>query len=235
MDPLDRVGGAARDLCERIDATLMSLGAPAGHPVWSLLRRVGATTATAVSHVAATRPDETRAAAAALRRVATGRRTALDALPGRLEGRGAAVEAYAARAGEIADDLGVTGHGGRLDATVDYLDAVAAWIDASRHALARELAVCLGSREAVTLRAAGFRWPAGSGWPPGVAGSDRAGPGGAAIVVAADLGTRVLRVIAAGVDEGWAVRSRFVGALAEHVPATTTVPDLRPGTHIDVR
>jgi len=42
MDLLDRVTGPAADLLARVDDGLLAEGAPAGHPIWPLLRRAGA-------------------------------------------------------------------------------------------------------------------------------------------------------------------------------------------------
>ena len=51
MDLLDRVYPVASDLLARVDQALLTLGAPSNHPVWTVMRTVGATPADAVAHL----------------------------------------------------------------------------------------------------------------------------------------------------------------------------------------
>jgi hypothetical protein len=42
MDPFDRLAGPAGDLRRRVGESLAAGGAPEGHPIWPLLRRLRA-------------------------------------------------------------------------------------------------------------------------------------------------------------------------------------------------
>jgi hypothetical protein len=66
MDALARVEPVARPLLREVDVALATLGAPADHPVWPLLRRLGVTPADAVAFFAEARPDAIRSAGAAV-------------------------------------------------------------------------------------------------------------------------------------------------------------------------
>ena len=116
-------------------------------------------------------------------------------LPRSIESQGVAAEAYAnalARRRGTLDDLA-----GGLDDASAFLRATADWIARSRRALAGTLASCLGSREALTLRSAG--------WPGPIT----------TILAAADIGASVLAMVAHCLDDGWQVRDRYTSILAE--------------------
>jgi hypothetical protein len=81
----------------------------------------------------------------------------------------------------------------RLRATSDHIDAVADWVDQSRETIARRLAACLSSTEAVLIRS-----------------GDEAG----AAQAAADLAARILDDVAGCVDAGWRVHADWHGALS---------------------
>lgn len=220
-DLLNRVMGPAADLLERIDAGLTGFGAPPDHPVWPLLRRVGALPGDAVTHFSEMTPDPIEESQRHLRDLAARCRVEAEA-SGTLGWSGAAASAYTSRWAEISkslsgdeDSLDV-----RIDATASYLSDIAAWIVTSRRVIAGELAVCLGARETVSLRAIG---------EPNL-GLDRS-----TIVDAADLGARVLRVVAGCVDDGWEVRQRWTGVLGEVPPRTVEDRQPMPLAHIDVR
>ena len=67
-DVLARIEPVTRDLLTRVDAALMVHGAPAEHPVWARLRRLGSTPADAVAFFAHADPEPLHVAAAAVRR-----------------------------------------------------------------------------------------------------------------------------------------------------------------------
>ena len=217
MDLLDRVRPAAEDLLGRVDTTLRTRGAPGGHPVWTLVRQVGATPADAFAHLASLDAAPLRETAAALRAAAGEWPGIVASLPAAVGSEGVAAQAYASSWPAVAGDLDGLADG--LASTGRYAAEVGDWIDASRAALAREVATCLGSREALVLRGAA---------PDGVDGS--------AILAAAEIGARVLGAVAGALDDGWQVRDRWSAALAERTPSDTR-PDVRiHATHrIDVR
>lgn len=218
MDVLDRVLASGADLLDRIDAALLTLGAPSEHPIWTLTRRVGATPATAVAQIAALSPDRLREPITALHREAEACRYDAASLPARLDSQGAAAEAYAIRRVDLIARLsdGSDALAGRLGSTAAYLDDAAGWVESSRRSVASALAACLGSREAVTLRAA----PA----------ADHS-----AIVAAADLGAHVLGEVARCIDAGWDVQQRWAGRLAEVRALRPTPLDLRQSGRVELR
>jgi len=188
MDALARLEPVARDLVHRVDTALVTLGAPADHPVWPLLRRLGVTPADAVRFVVETDPTPLRATAAALR----DRAEAYEAteLPADLPWRGAAGETYAEQAAGLRAHLGELA--GRLRATAAYADDVADWSARSRERLARALADVLTSAQAVTVR---------TGTSPAPA--------------AADIGVRLLGAVAEAVAEGTDGHRRWASELGE--------------------
>ncbi len=200
MDALDRVEAPARDLVARVDDTLAASGAPAGHRIWPLLRRVGALVGDAVAAIVALAPDPLRGCAADLRQLA-GEHVRLRATAGEPGNwTGAAAEAYADRWRDLGGFLGGSAEpgeeslAGRLAATAGYLDDVADWMTAARLALAEALAAALCSAEAVALRSP--------------AAAERS-------VAAATIGAHVLAVAAGECDRGQAVHDRWAGRLDE--------------------
>ena len=217
MDLLDRVRPAAADLLGRVDSALLTLGAPADHPVWALLRAVGAVPSEAVVHFAELSAGPLAEAAAAMRHSTSEWHEVATGLPSSVESEGVAAQAYANAwpgvAGHLADLAG------RLDDTAAYLDAVAEWVARSRLSLAGTLAACLGSREALVLRSAE------------VSGGDRA-----AVTAAADLAAQVLAIVAHCLDDGWRLRDRFAHVLTESGPVDPGAgPTIGPRHRIDVR
>jgi hypothetical protein len=218
MDLLDRVHPVAAELLDRVDASLLARGAPADHPIWPLLRRVGALPGEAVAHLAAVAPDGLTDPADELRRHADGYRARADEVPMPAAWRGPAAEAYTARWSALSAHLAGTGPdslAGRLADTASYLDDVSAWLTRARRALAGTVAECLGSAEAVTLRTAS---------------------GTAAVVAAATVGAHVLATVAEVVDDGRTIPERWAGRLDElnyrppaPAPTATTAADLRLG------
>ena len=217
MDLLDRVRPAAADLLGRVDSALLTLGAPADHAVWTLLRTVGALPSEAVAHVAELSPGLLADAAATMRRSTSQWHDVVVTLPSSTGSEGVAAEAYANAWPGVAAHLADLA--GRLDDAAAYLTATADWIARSRRSLAGTLAACLGSREALTLRSAG------------VAGVDRA-----TVAAAADLATQVLAIVAHCLDDGWQLRDRFAHVLAESGPVDPGAdPTIGPRHRIDIR
>jgi len=204
MDALARLEPVARSLLRAVDMTLDQLGAPAGHGVWGLLRRVGASPGDAVTLVAGMQPGRLGPVAASLRERAAGYDSA--ALPRDVGWRGRAGASYAVRAAALDAHLRANGSGslaGRLGATAGYLDDVAEWQRRTRDRVARALGEVLTSTQALTMT----RHLGGGG--PSYLGS------GQAVLASADIGARLLAEAAAALDEGDLVRQRWAGSLAE--------------------
>jgi hypothetical protein len=214
MDVLDRVYSVAKDLLARVDATLLAGGAPADHPVWPLLRRLGALPGDLVAHLATTAPDRLTQAGDALRQQADGYRHRVDDVPMPATWAGPAADAYSASWSGLSAHLSGSGPdtlAGRLTETGHFLDEVAAWLDRSRRAVAGTIAECLGSAEAVTLRAAPpaadltAAWFAGGG----------ATPPSAVARAAATVGAHILDTAGEVLDDGHALQQRWGGRLDE--------------------
>ncbi|OLE26296.1 MAG: hypothetical protein AUG44_13420 [Actinobacteria bacterium 13_1_20CM_3_71_11] len=214
MDLLDRVYPVAAPLLDRVDASLAASGAPADHPIWPLLRRLGSLPGELVVHLAGVSRDGLTGASDALRRYAGGYRQRADEVPMPAAWRGPAAEAYGATWSGLAGQLagGPDTLTGRLEDTASYLDDVTAWLGRTRRALAGTVAECLGSAEALALKAS----------------SDP--------VAAATIGAHILAVAAEALDDGRALHDRWAGRLAElayrpvdPAPAGTTSAQLRLG------
>ncbi len=229
MDLLDRIYPVARDLLDRIDATLIASGTPADHPILPLLRRVGALPGDVAAQLAAGPADPLVEAGEAVRRQAEGYETGQASVPMPAAWRGPAAESFAARwstvSGYLAGDS--ASMAGRLGATASYLDDVAAWLVRGRRALAGALAECLGSAEAVALRgAAGLGVAHSASAASGPNGGATGGPAGSAfggpaatprdaVRAAADLGAHVLAGAAEILDDGQHVLDLWAGRLDE--------------------
>jgi hypothetical protein len=233
MDLLDRVYPVAQDLLGRIDATLLTGGAPADHPIWALLRRVGALPGDVVTHLAAVAPDGLTGASDAMHRHADGYRQRADAVPMPAAWTGPAADAYAAAWSALSAHLAGSGSdtlAGRLADTAAYLDEMRGWLVRGRRALAGTVAECLGSAEAVTLHSAPDTadWLAGHGTGSGVPSPT------AAVRAAATLGAHLLQTAAEIVDDGRLLHDRWAGRLGEltyrpPAPAPASTSHLRLG------
>ncbi|MFC0526724.1 hypothetical protein [Phytohabitans kaempferiae] len=193
MDALDQLAGSATALLDRVDAALTTTGAPGGHPIWPLLRRLGALPGAATSTIAGLRPAPLAAAGPSLRSLIQmyEQRSETIADSGSWEGAGA--EVFAAHRAALSAHLGEMA--GKVAATEGYSAAVAEWIEESRDGLARELAAVLGSREAVTVTVDPIGVPAA--------------------VAAAEIGARVLEAVDAACERAEALLRRWSGDLAE--------------------
>jgi hypothetical protein len=235
MDLLDAVYPVAHELLDRVDGALIGGGAPAGHPIWPLLRRLGALPGETVTHLAALTPAVLAGAGDPLRRQAAAYQHQVDDLPLPAAWRGPAAEAYADQWSALGGQLAGAPQtlAGRLTDTASYVDDVADWLTITRRLLAGALAECLGSAEAITLRglptgALGGRpsdlaaaWLSSTG--PASAASGLVAPPTAAVRAAAVIGAHVLRAAAEALDGGQALADRWAGRLDELVyrPAAT--------------
>jgi hypothetical protein len=227
MDALARLEPVARDLLRRVDGALVTLGAPPQHPVWPLLRRLGATPADALAFFAGVDEAPVRATAASLR----DRAEAYEAadVPAGPPWRGPAGDAFGAHAADLRAHLaGGSGPAGdsmaaRLRATAACVDDVADWCHRSRDALARTLAEVVASAQAVTVRS-----------HPDL--SDLAAPRVpvAAVAAAADIGARVLAAAAEAVAEGEALDGRWRAGLHELAFRRGAEGPVRHGDTIEV-
>jgi hypothetical protein len=235
MDLLDRVYPVARELLDRVDATLLAGGAPADHPIWPLLRRLGALPGEAVAHLAGVAPDALTGTGDTLRQHADGYRHRVEDVPMPAGWRGPAADAYAVSWSGLSAHLAGGGPdtlAGRLTDTASYLDDVSAWLGRARRALAGTVAECLGSAEAVTLHAAPGD-PTGAWFSGGGAGSGAPSPG-AVTLAAATIGAHLLATAAEVLDDGRTVHDRWSGRLDElsyrpPVPAPASSAHLQLG------
>lgn len=218
MDILDRVAEPGRDLLARVDSVLAAAGAPADHPLWPLLRTVGALPGDVLDAYLALRPGELADAEVRLRARAeacAGERDDLAAAVSATGWTGAAATAFAGRWAVLGEHLGGPGIAGRLSATASYLDEVAGWMRAARADLAHEVAAALGSAEAVQVRVT----PAGG-----------PGPATGATRAAAEIAVRVLSVAERQSGVAEQVAGRWAGPLAEL--AFDDVDGLRRGARV---
>jgi hypothetical protein len=206
MDGLERILAPGRELLDRVDAALLAGGAPAGHPIWPLLRRVGALPGDVAGSVAGLQPVVVESAADQLHALAEAYSRRHAAVGGPEEWTGAAAEAFGARWGQLGAYLGADADAdeaslsGRLAASAAYLEDVASWMRSARAAMAVALATVLGSAEALQLRAG-----------RSVAGSLSAD----ALVAAAAIGVRILDAAASSCDDGAVVAGRWAAGLGE--------------------
>jgi hypothetical protein len=220
MDLLDRIHPASRDLLTRVDGTLLAAGAPDGHRIWPLLRRVGALPGEVVGQFAAVDPDALAASAAPLRDRAEGYSSAAASVPAVSAWRGPAAEGFAAQWATLAAHLAGDEEtmAGRLLGTARLLDDVAGWLARGRRELAGALAECLGSAQAATLRT------------PPVPGA----PTTRAAVAAADIGARLLAAVADLVDDGQRTLDAWAGRLDELRYRGVVPPAIRVGGQLEI-
>lgn len=203
MDALDRLAEPGLDLLRRVD-TLLAAGAPEGHRVWPLLRRLQVLPGDAVRGFLDLHPAPLATAGHAVRRLVRRYDDACAPLTDPVAWSGPAASAYdQARAALLRHlDEGPESLVGRLESTAGYADALADWVEGSRLALARALAEVLRSAEAVTVLAAT------SGRVP-----SRSGDAGA--VEAAEIAARVLAVLCVAYDGAETLLRQWSPSLAE--------------------
>ncbi|MEQ4303810.1 hypothetical protein ABNF97_20925 [Plantactinospora sp. B6F1] len=219
MDVLDQLAEPAVALSGRVDDILAVAGAPDGHRIWPLLRRLRVLPGDAVRAVLGLRPGALAAAGGVDADLRRAYREAQAALSAAGSWQGPAAEAYAAHRRGLAGHL--TGQAGRADATTAYAEAVAGWIADTRYALARTLADVLGSAEAVAVLTA----PAGGSKPAPWAAGPVGLPVGAA---AAEIGARILATVDEAYDRAEELPRHWAAELdlLDHRPPE--VPVVRP-------
>lgn len=212
MDPLDHLAGPSAELLARVDALLVDAGAPANHPIWALLRRLGALPGDAVGTVDALRSAPLAAAAPPLRELIREYDVVRASLAEGGSWEGAGADAFAAQRGALATYLagGEESLTGRLATTASYAEALAEWVAQSRDRLARTLAEVLGSAEAVAVVTGGATTPS-TGAHDGDQGATQARAGQAA----AEIGARVLATVAEAYDQAEALLHGWAAGLAE--------------------
>jgi hypothetical protein len=189
MDALARLAPVAWPLLRDVDSALATLGAPADHPVWGLLRRIRTTPADAVGFFADLGPETLRAAAATLLEQATTYDAA--AIPLTLPWEGSAADFYTVSATALSRHLRgdeTEPLAGRLRAMGSHVDGVADWRQRSRDDMARVVASALTSSQAVTVRSC-----------------QALGRGLAEVMRHADSGVELTRAVASAADIGAAV------------------------------
>ncbi|MGS2615641.1 hypothetical protein ACVCAH_14130 [Micromonospora sp. LZ34] len=206
MDALDRLAEPGLDLLRRVD-TLLAAGAPEGHRVWPLLRRMQVLPGEAVRGFLDLRPAPLAAAGHAVRRHVRAYDEVGAALTDPVVWSGPAAGAYGqARTALLRHlDEGPESLVGRLESTAGYADALADWVEGSRLALARALADVLRSAEAVAVVAA-------TTMPGAVTPPRPTGPGG---VAAAEIAARVLAVLCVAYDGAETLLRQWGPSLAE--------------------
>jgi hypothetical protein len=202
MDPLDRLAGPAADLLAHVDELIADLGAPHGHRIWPLMRRLRVLPGEAVAAVAALRPAPFAAAGGSVRALLPEYDVAIEALAAPPEWQGGCADGYAAHRAALARYVAGSGESliQRIDTTAGYADSLADWVSRTRLDLARTLARVLGSAEAVAVVAEG----AGGGSTPGV-------------LAAAEIGAEVLDTLARAYDEGASIPARWASSQDELV------------------
>lgn len=153
MDALDRLAAPAADLLARVDTTLARAGAPDGHPVWPLLRRLGALPGEAVGAFTVASAAPLAATGSVLRRLTQAYAQASATMPAVADWHGAGAESFAAQWEALRSHLGEE-LAGRMHATVSYLEDIEDWTREARAGLARAIASALVSAQAVLLRTA---------------------------------------------------------------------------------
>ncbi|MFG2053977.1 hypothetical protein ACGFI9_08075 [Micromonospora sp. NPDC048930] len=210
MDALDRLAEPGLDLLARVD-TLLAAGAPEGHRLWPLLRRMQVLPGEAVREFLELHPAPLAGAGHAVRQLVRGYDDTCAMLADPVAWSGPAAAAYDAARGALLRHLdeGPESLVGRLESTAGYADALADWVEGSRLALARALADVLRSAEAVTVH---------------VATRPGAEAGRAGALAAAEIATRVLGVLGVAYDGAETLLRQWAPSLAE-----TTWRDRSPG------
>jgi hypothetical protein len=204
MDAFDRLEPIARPLLSQVDSVLARWGAAPTHPVWALIRVVGASPGQAVRFFASLDSSTLDAAGAGLRAQAV--HYGELGLPVEVAWRGSAGAAFGQRLSALRSHLGDDSDAsltGRLTATASLLDALVQWQLRSRLRMARHLAEIIGCGEAVALRASGG---------PGLAATESST---AATTAAANLGAHVLAAAAHALAEGQDLPGQWRPAVAE--------------------
>ncbi|MFY1688441.1 hypothetical protein [Plantactinospora sp. WMMB782] len=220
MDVLDQLAEPAVALTGRVDDLLAAAGAPDGHRIWPLLRRLRVLPGDAVRAVLELRSEALAGAGEVGGELRRAYHETGAVLADGGSWQGPAAEVYAAHRSGLAEH--VTGLTGRVDATTGYAEAVAGWIDETRYALARTLADVLGSAEAVAVLTAP---PYAAGVEPGGLPSAGGVPPGPA---AAEIGARILATVDEAYDRAEALPRRWAAELDLLDHRLADIPTVRP-------
>ncbi|WP_025619861.1 hypothetical protein [Salinispora cortesiana] len=229
MDPLDRLAEPGLDLLRRVD-TLLAAGAPEGHRVWPLLRRMQVLPGAAVRSFLELPAVAFSDAGRSVRQLVRGYDEVCAALTEPVLWSGTAATAFGEYRAALLSHLdeGPESLVGRLESTAGYADALADWIEGSRRTLARTLAGVLGSAEAVAVVVATSA--------PSAASAQLAVsvPHPAAEVEAAEIAARVLAVLSAAYDGVETLLRQWGPSLAESPWRTPVVgtPRYDTPTHV---
>lgn len=229
MDPLDRLAEPGLDLLHRVD-TLLATGAPEGHRIWPLLRRMQVLPGEAVRSFLELPAAALADAGRSVRQLVRSYDEVSAALTDSVLWSGPAATAYGEYRAALLRHLdeGPESLVGRLESTAGYADALADWAEGSRRALARTLAHALASTEAVAVVAAtaGPRTTAARLTSPA--------PRPSAENEAAEIGARVLAVLCAAYDGAETLLRQWGPSLAESSwPApVTAAPRYDAPTHV---
>jgi hypothetical protein len=220
MDALDRLAEPGIDLLRRVD-TLLAAGAPEGHRVWPLLRRMQVLPGDALRSFLDLRAAPLAGAGHTVRRHVHGYDHACATLTDPLLWSGPAAAAYGQSRTMLLRHLddGPESLVGRLEATAGYADALADWVEGSRLTVARTLAEVIGSAEAVSVVAATSI----------TRESPHSGPSSPGTPAAAEIAARVLAVLCVAYDGAETLLRQWAPSLAES-PLRTTSTRFRPGT-----
>ncbi len=237
MDLLDEVAESGRGLLARVDAVLTAGGAPAGDPVWPLLREMRALPGDVFAAVIDTAPAPFDVAVDRMATLLAAYRAEHALLATAPAGAGATADVLRAQCAALAGHLNASpgSLADRLDATRVFLDETTGWLAGSRQQMAVAMARCLGSADAVVLHAT----PAASAgqvvaaWLSG--DLRRTGQPREVCLAAARLAVPILAAGAAAYRSGRELSARWSGRLVEtryRVPATGAVPRPGPVTHL---
>ncbi|PZG07229.1 hypothetical protein C1I95_31330 [Micromonospora craterilacus] len=206
MDALDRLAEPGLDLLRRVD-TLLAAGAPEGHRVWPLLRRMEVLPGEALRNFLDLRSAPLAGAGHTVRRQVHGYDHACAALTDPVLWSGPAAASYGQSRATLLRHLdeGPESLVGRLEATASYADALADWVEGSRLAVARVLADVLGSAEAVAVAAA----------TSVTRESSHSGPSSPGAAGAAEIAARVLAVLGVAYDGAETLLRQWAPSLAE--------------------
>ncbi|WP_027660600.1 hypothetical protein [Salinispora fenicalii] len=225
MDPLDRLAEPGLDLLRRVD-TLLATGAPEGHRVWPLLRRMQVLPGAAVQSFLELPAVAFADAGRSVRQLVRGYDEVSAALTEPVRWSGTAATAFGEYRAALLSHLdeGPESLVGRLESTAGYADALADWIEGSRRTLARTLAGVLGSAEAVAVVAATSASLTASQSPAVSV------PYLAAEVEAAEIAARVLAVLSAAYDGVETLLRQWGPSLAESPWRAPVIPTPRYDT-----
>jgi hypothetical protein len=149
MDALERLFRVATGLLGQVDRTLLQQGAPANHPVWALLREVGALPGEAIEALVEWRADSWLELRAGLAVERDRYERALELLRRPVSWEGFAGQAAGAQQGALTRATEEAAD--RLARTDLHLSEQEQWLSSSRDLVARALARVMSSTDAVTL------------------------------------------------------------------------------------